>query len=77
MKNFLFQAVSSISAFFIRTNFSVVSTVNTWIGQLAYAAMIMIDKKRLAIYEQVAASENFGPSELTAQQTELNLFELR
>jgi len=73
MKNFLFQAVAQVSAFFIRTNLRVVTTVNSWIGQLAYAAMIMIDKKRLAIYEQVAADENLGPSELTIQQTELNL----
>lgn len=73
MKNFLFQAVAKVSAFFIRTNLRVVTTVNSLIGQLAYAVMIIIDKKKLAIYEQIAVSEGFGPSELTVQQTELNL----
>lgn len=73
MKNLLFQAAAQVSAFFIRTNLRVVTTVNGWIGRLAYAVMVMIDKKRLAVYEQVAANESFGPSELTIQQTELNL----
>ncbi len=71
MKNFLFQAVAQVSAFFIQLNLRVATGLNSWIGQVGYALMVLIDKKRLGIYEQMANPETIN--ELTIQQTELNL----
>ena len=71
MKNFLFMAVAHVSAFLIQLNLRIVNALNGWIGQIGYALMITIDKKRLGIYEQMAQPETIN--ELAVQQTELNL----
>jgi len=71
MKNFLFQAVAQVSAFFIQLNLRIATGLNSWIGRIGYALMNLIDKKRLSVYEQMAEPEVI--SELSIQQTELNL----
>ena len=71
MKDFLFQLVTRISALIIKINLVVMTTINSWIGKIAYALMALIDRKRLNLYEQIAEAQNSG--ELESQQTELNL----
>jgi len=71
MKNFLFQVVAQVSAFFIQLNQRVAITLNSFIGRTAYVLMAMIDRQKLSLYEQIAVTE--GDQELVLQQTELNL----
>ena len=71
MKNFFFQTVAHVSAFLIRFNLRVATSLNSLIGGFAYVAMALIDRKRLAVYEQIA--NDGAANELSLQQTELNL----
>ena len=71
MKSFFFQVVAYVSAFFIRLNSGIANILNTWIGRTAYALMAVIDREKLALYEQVATTD--GGEDLKLQQTELNL----
>ena len=71
MKNFLFQVVAQVSAFFIQLNQRIAISLNSFIGRTAYVLMAMIDRQKLSFYEQMGVTE--GDQELALQQTELNL----